>query len=105
MWDGGRECRQKTVNIEELEGEETVRLQEGWHCSYGTHVGGKVQRYHTIMCCRMRRGNNEKRFLKKQSSGPDIGLLGTFDSLANCSSSRYGEQLRCDCLKCLVLCP
>ena len=26
LWDGGRECRPKAVNIEELEGEETVRL-------------------------------------------------------------------------------
>ena len=45
----------------------------------------------------MRRGNNEKRLLKKLSSGPVIGLLGTLDSLENCSSSRYvrtyGEQL------------
>ena len=35
---GGRECRQKAVNIEGLEGEETVRLQEGWHCSCGMYV-------------------------------------------------------------------
>ena len=38
LWDWGRECRQKAVNIEELEGEETVRLQEGWHCSCGMYV-------------------------------------------------------------------
>ena len=38
LWDGGKECRPKAVNIEELEGEETVRLQEGWHCSYSAYV-------------------------------------------------------------------